>query len=97
MEEVDLINIAPEHLEKLCEIAEESAREYILSSVPLQRISDINIIIDVKGLKPIKVLIDLEIVLSPSMKGYDVQKLVYNAKKEAFLKVEKYLRKLVCK
>ena len=97
MEEIGLPKLAPEQVEKLCEIAEKAAREYILSKVPLHRISDINITIDTKGSKPITMNVDLEIALSPLMKGYDAQKLAHEATERAFSAVEKFLRELTCK
>jgi len=94
LEEIGIPELTAEQIEELCRIAEKSAREYILSKIPPQRISDLNITVDTEGVKPITVNVDVEIVLSPLMKNYDVEKLANEAKNEAFLSIEKYLRKL---
>jgi len=97
LEEVGIPRLTPEQVEKLCEIAERAAREYILSKVPLQRIYDLDVTVDVSGSKPITVNVDVGITLSPLMKNYDVQQLAIEAKDEAFSAVEKYLREIACK
>ena len=97
MEETGIPKLTPEQVEKLCEMGEKAAREYVLSKVPLRKISDLDVTLEISGLKPITVNIDLRITLSPLMKGYDVQKLADEAKEKAFLAVEEYLRKLTCK
>ena len=89
--------LTSEQVEKLCEIAEKTARKHVLSKVPLHRISDIDITVDIKGSKPITVNVGLEITLSPLMKDYDVQKLANEATEKAFLAIEKYLREIACK
>jgi len=97
LEKVGIPRLTPEQVEKLCEIAEKAAREHILSKVPLSRISDIDVTVDIAGSKPITVNVDVGITLSPLMKNYDVQQLAIEAKEEAFSAVEKYLREIACK
>jgi len=97
LEEVGIPRLTPEQVEKLCEIAEKAARDYILLKVPLSRVSDLYVTVDVTGSKPITVNVDVEITLSPLMKNYDVQQLAIEAKEEAFSAVEKYLRENACK
>jgi hypothetical protein len=81
-----------EQVEELCEIAEETAREYVLSKAPPRRISILNVTVDAEGTKPITINIDVEVVLSPLMKNFDVEKLVKEATERAFASIEKYLR-----
>lgn len=97
MEEIGIPQLTSEQMEELCEIAEKAAREQILTKVPLQRIIDLNVTVDIEGSKPVTVNVDVEITLSPLMKDYDVQRLVDEAKDRAFAAVEKYLRELACK
>jgi len=97
LEKTGIPKLATEQVEKLCETGEKAAREYILSKVPLRKISDLDVTLDIRGLKPITVNVDLKIVLSPLMKSYDIQKLADEAKEKAFLAIEEYLRKLTCK
>ena len=97
MEEIGIPELTPEQVEELCDIAERVARGHILSKIPLGRISVLNITVDVEGSKPITVNVDVEVILSPLMKNYDVKKLASEATKKAFLSIETYLRKLACK
>jgi hypothetical protein len=97
LEELGIPRLSSEQVEKLCEIAEKAARGHILSKVPLSRVSNLDVTVDITGSKPITVNVDVEITLSPLMKNYDVQQLAIEAKDEAFSAVEKYLREIACK
>lgn len=97
LEDIGIPKLTPEQVETLCETAEGAARKHILSKVPSHKTSEINITVDIVGLKPITVNVDLEIVLSPLMRGYDVQKLAGEAKEKAFSAIEKSLREFACK
>lgn len=97
MEEIGIPELTTEQLEKLCEIAEKAARDYILSKVSPRKISDLNITVDTEGKKPVTVNVDVEIMLSPLMKGFDAEKLAKEASEEAFASVKEYLRELTCK
>lgn len=93
----EIPELSYEQMERLCEVAEDTARKHVLSMVPLQKISDIVITIDIKGLKPITVDVDLEVDLSPLMKDYDVQKLVTETVDKVFLAIEERLKEFTCK
>lgn len=97
MEEIGLPKLTSEQVEELCEIAEEAAREYIISKVPPRRVSVLNVTVDTKGRKPLTVNVDVEVTLSPLMKDHNVKKLTREATKMAFASIEKYLRELACK
>jgi hypothetical protein len=97
LEDIGLPELTPEQVEELCSKAEEAAREYILSKVPPKRVETLNISVETEGEKPLTLTIDVEIVLSPLMLEYDVQKLADEAVKEAFKSAEKYLRELKCR
>ena len=97
MEEIGIPELTAKQLERLCEIAEETAREYILSKVSSHKISELNINVDTEGVKPVTVNFDIEIILSPIMKGWDSEKLAKEATLEAFQSIKKYLSGLVCK
>ena len=96
MKETGILELTLEQVEELCEIAEETAREYVLSKVPPRRISTLNVTVDAEGTKPITINVDVKVVLSPLMKNFDVEKLVKEATERAFASIEKYLRKLSC-
>lgn len=97
LEEIGIPELTSEQMEELCEIAEEAAREHILSKVPSRRVSALNICVSTQGTKPVTVSVDVEVTLSPIMKDYNVKKLTGEATEKAFESIEKYLRKLACK
>ena len=97
MEEIGIPELTLEQVEELCEIAEEAAREYVLSKVPSRRISALNVTVDAEGTKPITINVDVEVVLLPLMKNFNVEKLTKEATERAFTSIEKYLRKFSCK
>lgn len=97
MEDIGLPDLTPEQVEELCSKAEEAAREYVLSKVPPKRVETLNISVETEGGKPLTLTVDVEIVLSPLMQEYDVQRLADEAVKEAFKSAEKYLRELKCR
>ena len=97
LEDIGIPELTAEQVEKLCEIGEKAARDYITSKISVRRISALDITIDVEGARPITVNVEIEIVLSPLMKNYDVNRLVDEAKQRAFNAIEDYLRDIACK
>lgn len=96
MEEIGIPELTSDQRKELCEIAENSARKYILSHVASSKIAAFNITIDAQGTKPLSVDVDIEITLTPPLKDYDVTKLTHDAREKAFTAIETYLRKLTC-
>ncbi len=86
-----------EQVEELCELAEQAAREYVLSKVSTSRIVSLDVAVDAEGTKPVTVNVDVTVVLSPIMKDFDVESLTKEATKQAFAHIEEYLRELRCK
>jgi len=97
LEEIGIPELTSKQVEKLCEIGEKAARDYISSKISTRRISTLDITIDVEGVKPITVSVDIELALSPLMKDHDVKRLVDEAKQKAFNAIEEYLRDVACK
>jgi len=97
LEEIGISELSLEQVEILCAVAEKAAREYVLSRVPSRKVSALNITVDTEGSKPVTVNVEVEIALSPLMKGYDVKQLADEATKRAFEAVEAYLRELACR
>jgi len=89
--------LTEEQVEKLCEIAEETARKHVFSKVPMRKISDFDITVEVEDLKPLNVTIDVNLELSPLMRNYDAKKLAEEALEKAFNAVDNFLRELSCK
>ena len=86
-----------EQIAELCESAEQAAREYILYKVSTSRIVTLDVAVDAEGTKPIMVTVDVNVVLSPIMRDFDVESLTKEATKLAFDNIEEYLRVLKCK
>jgi hypothetical protein len=97
LEEIRIPELTLEQREELCEIAENTAREYILSKVHPRRITALNVTVDAEGTKPLTINIDVEVTLSPIMKNFDLETLVKEATERAFSSIEEYLRKPPCK
>ena len=89
--------LTDDQIEEICEIAEEAARKYILSKVPLKKISDFDITVETEGLKPLNISVEINLELSPLMRDYDVNKLVEEAVKKAFEAVDNHLKGLSCR
>lgn len=85
-----------EQVEQLCTTAETAARKHVLSKVPSKKIEKLDILAEAEGTRPLRLTVDVDIVLSASMKGFNVEKLSDEAVKEAFASAEKYLRELAC-
>jgi len=89
--------LTDDQIEEICEIAEEAARKYILSKIPLKKISDFDITVETEGLKPLNISVEINLELSPLMRDYDVNKLVEEAVKKAFEAVDNHLKGLSCR
>ena len=96
MEEIRIPELTLEQVEKLCERAEQAAREYILSEIPKNKISNLDVIIDAEETKHLTVNVDVAVYLSPLMKDFDVEALTKAATKNAFAHIEEFLRELTC-
>lgn len=97
LEEIGLPELDSEQMEKVCEVAEAAARGHILSTLPLNRISDLIITVETRGERPVIVNVDVEITLSPLLRNFDVEKLADEATRKAFTSIESHLRELACK
>ncbi|MDG6223761.1 MAG: DUF3194 domain-containing protein [Candidatus Bathyarchaeota archaeon] len=97
MAEIGIPELTLEQVQELCEKAELAARKYVLSQVSTSRIIDLDVFVDAQGIKPITIDVDVNVVLSPIMKDFDVEYLTREATKQAFIVIEEYLRELKCK
>lgn len=96
LEEAGLANLTSEQTEEICKIAEETARRYILSKAASKKIEKLDVSVEAERENLLTLKIDIDIALSPLLKGFDAQKLVDDAVKEAFKSAEAYLRELKC-
>ena len=96
MEALGIHDLTAEQLEELCELAEAAARKHVLSALPSRKISALNVAVVAEGVRPLKVDVDVEVELSPSMTGFDPGNLTKRAVESAFAAIENYLRHLSC-
>ena len=96
MEDLGIPELSIEQVAELCEMAEQAAREYVLSKVSTGRIVNLDVSVDAEGTKPVTITVDVSVDLSPLMKDFDVEALTNEATKQAFVHIEEYLRELKC-
>jgi hypothetical protein len=96
MEALGIPELTSEQIEELCLIAEKAAREHVLSKVPSKKIETLDISAEAEGTKPVALKVDVAVTLSPTMRDFDVQKLVDEAVRQAFISAEKHLREIAC-
>ena len=97
MAEIGIPELTLEQVAELCEGAEQAARKFVLSQVANSRIVTLDVAVDAEGTKPVTVNVEVNVVLSPLMKNFDVKTLTNEATKHAFAHIEEYLRELGCK
>lgn len=85
-------SLSPDEVERLCEIAEESARNYIMSKLSWREISDLNIAVEAGGREDLTIEVEIELRLSPLLKEVDAKELAQESVEAAFGTVEKFLR-----
>jgi hypothetical protein len=98
LEEIDLPELELHQIEEVCRVAEEAARQYILSKVSSRRVANLNIIIDVSVAGPVTVNVDLDVTLSPLAVEVDVAQMTEEASQKAMEAAERKLREFAtCK
>lgn len=97
MAENGIPELTAEQVSELCERAEQAARNYVLFKISTSRIVTLDVTVDAEGTKPVNVTVDVNVVLSPLMKDFNVEALTKEATKKAFDSIEEYLRELRCK
>jgi len=96
LQELGLPELTAEQVEQLCIIAEAVARRNVLSKIPSKKIETLAVSAEAEGSKPLRLTVDVKIVLSPDVQGLSVKELSEEAVKQAFVSAEKYLRELAC-
>lgn len=89
-------DLTSEQVEKLCMIAEEAARRYVLGKVSKKNIEKLDICTEAVGTKPLRLEINVDMDASCTIENSNAQRLVNEAVKEGFRSAEKYLRELSC-
>jgi len=96
VEELGLPDLTDEQIEKVCSVAEEAARRHVLTKVSSKKIDVLNVSAEAEGTKPLRLTIDVDVLLSSSMKDFDAQQLCDDAVRQAFAAARDYLKGLAC-
>lgn len=94
MEKLGIPELTTDQIEALCSNAEDAARKYVLSKVSLKMLEKLDISVEAEGAKPLNLVVEVDLILSPQMKDFDSKKLADEAAKEALKASENYLRNL---
>jgi len=81
-----------EEIEQMCLAAEDAARKHLMSKIPLKRLSDLDVMIEAIGDKPLMLSVDVAIELASG--NDDVDPLVDGATDLAFSAAEAKAREL---
>jgi hypothetical protein len=92
--ELGIPELTTQQIEQLCQIAEDAARNHILSKVSNKQIEQLDICVEAEGQKPVEVTVEVDLELSPETQGVDAEKLVKEATAQAHGAIENFLRKL---
>jgi hypothetical protein len=96
LQELGLPELTAEQVEQLCIIAEAAARKNVLLKISSKKIETLDISAEAEGSKPLRLTVDVNIVLSPDVQSLSVKELSDEAVKQAIVSAEKYLRELAC-
>ncbi len=81
-----------EEVEQICLAAEEAARNHLLSKVPLKQVSDLDVMVEAVGDKPLAISVDVGIEVSSG--NQDLEPLVDEATERAFSAAEAKAKEL---
>jgi len=81
-----------EEIEQMCLAAEDAARRHLMSKIPLKRLSDLEVMVEAIGDKPLMLSVDVAIELTSG--NEDVDPLVDDATDLAFSAAEAKARAL---
>ncbi len=85
-----------EETEAICTAAEEAARKFLLSKIPLRRLEDLHLIVEALGGKPLS--LSIEVAVEASQDDPDLESAVDEATDVAFLAAEAKAQELdLCK
>jgi hypothetical protein len=81
-----------EEIEQMCLAAEDAARRHLMSKIPLKRLSDLEVMVEAVGDKPLMLSVDVAIELTSGNENVDP--LVDDATNLAFAAAEAKAREL---
>jgi len=94
LDALGLPELSTEQIETLCLAAEYEARKRVLSKVSSKIVDKLDISVDAEGSKPLKINVEINLVLTSEAKDVNSQALVEEATNAAHKAVGEYLRKL---
>ena len=94
MVELGFSELTTEQIELLCQTAEDAANKHILSQVSSKNIERLDISVEVEGTKPVKVTVEIDLLLSKKTKIIDAEALVKKAMDAAHKATENFLRQI---
>jgi len=86
--------LTDEQIVAVSQAAEDSARKHVFSKINHKLVEKLDIVVEAEGAKPVSFTVEVDLALSPEAKGVNQRALTDEAVKEAFVAIEKYLRKL---
>ena len=94
MVELGIPELTTDQIENLCSAAENAARKYVLSKISSKMIDRLDICVEAEGSKPVKLTVEVNLVLTHEAAEFDAETLVKAATKEAHKASENYLRRM---
>ena len=94
MEKLGLPELTTDQLELLSKTVETAAKKYVLSKVSSKFVETLHIIVETTGEKPVIVIVEVILVLSPKAKNANADVIAKEAVKEAIKTSGIYLRNL---
>jgi hypothetical protein len=92
--ELGLPDLTTEQIETVCQTAEDAARKAVLSKVSSKMVEKLDIIVEAEGQKPLNVIVEIDLILTPEANDFDVKAIVEYAIDKAHKESENYLRTL---
>jgi hypothetical protein len=86
--------LTDEQIEAVSQAAENAARKHVFSKISQKLVEKLDIIVEAEGAKPVSFTVEVDLSLLPEVKGVNQKVLADEAVKEAFVTIEKCLRKL---
>lgn len=94
MGELGFSDLSTEQIEQLTQTAEEAARKFVLTKVTSKNLDRLDISVEAEGEKPVKVTVEINLVLNPQTRGVNAEELAKQATSAAHLAAENFLRNL---
>jgi hypothetical protein len=94
VEGIGLPELTNEQIEKLCAHAEDAARKYIFSRLPIKTVERLDMRVEANGTTPLDLKVEVDLLLFSRIKDVDCDNIVDQSVKEAFKAGEIFLRKL---